>query len=210
MRNILPRSIIFGEAVFTIPPTKEVLDTLTRSAADIFHSEFPDASEAFVQGSIAIGKFESYLGGAGSFAPDGIPSWNFGAVHARPSVPDQFCFKGGSCFAKFPTQKDGILFWKKIMPTAALNALQKGDAFTCANEMEKAGYYNKVFTPVKKYEAAIVAHSRIIATTLGEEPKVFGIGSITPNLEPEKSGNLLLAGAALLTGTAALWYASKG
>lgn len=207
MRSLLARSIVFGETIFAIPPTKEVLATLIRSAADIFHKEFPDASEAFTQGGIAIGKFESYLGGAGSFAPDGIPSWNFGGVRAKPEQ-DFIQFSNGSKWTKFDTQRDGILYWKKIMSTAALNALQKGDAKAVADAMYAAHYFGA--EEYKNYEAAIVAQARIVASTLGEEPKVFGTGSSTPNLEPEKSGNLLLAGAGLLTATAALWYASKG
>jgi hypothetical protein len=208
MRTILPRNkdIFFGGS-FAIPPTAEVLATLTRSAADIFHSEFPDASEAFTQGGIAIGRFESYLGGAGSFAPDGIPSWNFGAVRAHHGQ-DFITFSNGSKWAKFSNQREGILYWKKIMPTAALNALQKGDAKAVADAMFAAHYFGP--EEYKNYEAAIVAHSKIVAGVLGETPKVFGKGSaVTIQPEPEK-GNLLLAGAFLLTTAGSIWYTSKG
>ncbi len=202
MRSVIPRDIVFG----SIAPSAELLATLTRSAADIFHSEFPDFTEAAVQGSIAIGRFESYLGGAGSFAPDGIPSWNFGAVRARPGQ-DFITFSNGSKWASFKTQKEGILYWKKIMPTAALNALQKGDAKAVADAMYAAHYFGA--EEYKNYESAIVAHSKIVASVLGETSQVFGSGSNVPAVKSDNNGNLLLASAALLTATGAIWYASR-
>lgn len=160
--------------------------TLIRLAADTVKIHEPKWTRNARQLAIADGWFESYLGGAGSFAPDGVPSWNWGAVVARAGMPyivhGDHSASGAATsmhFAKFPTMADGFLFWVKIMPKKAIEAMQTGDAFEMARVMFKAGYYSNVDSApigdpegdrrrIQGYANALVNTAKSVAVALGE------------------------------------------
>lgn len=160
--------------------------TLMRLAADTVKLHHPEWTRNARQLAIANGWFESFLGGAGSFAPGGVPSWNWGAVMARPGqdfIPHGDHKANGEAFtghyAKFPTMADGFLFWVKIMPKQAIVAMQSGNAYEQARVMFKAGYYSNVDPAplgdpegdrrrIQGYANALVRTARQVAAELGE------------------------------------------
>lgn len=169
----------------TIDPAK-VKGMLMRLAADTVKIHEPKWTRNARQLAIADGWFESYLGGAGSFAPDGKPSWNWGAAMAKPGMAyidhgdhkaDGTAFVGH--YAAFPTMADGFLYWVSKMPKQAIEAMQTGDAHEMARVMFRAGYYSNVDPAplgdpegdkrrVQGYANALVNTSKSVAAALGE------------------------------------------
>lgn len=125
---------------------------LMHYAYDVVRRLEPTWTDNAIVLAISDGWFESYLGGTGSFLlPDGTPSWNWGAVMARKGMAffnhgdhqaDGTPFVGG--FAVFPSMEEGFRFWRKIMPSQSIAAMQRGDGYEMARAMFVAGYYSNV------------------------------------------------------------------
>lgn len=102
--------------------------------------------------ALAIGYLETGFGQSGSWAPDGVPSNNWGGLTYRDGMPgyivhgdvgaDGQPINGGVKFGKWPTLSDGyVAFYRTWAKPDTWAAAVKGDAFNVALAMYRRHYF---------------------------------------------------------------------
>jgi hypothetical protein len=187
---------------------------LWRAADAAFRSAYPSLNDSVRQFALAIGYFETQFGLTGSWAPNGVPSNNWGALVYREGRDPGYFIHGDKDaqgnptspkFAKYPTLQEGaIAFFETWAKPNTYAAAAQGDTWGVAKAMY--GYHYYTGTSGSSYER-ILAYARGIesvavmgAGLLGEKPAVAlnappaPSGTVTG--QPFSGGNMLaLAGA---------------
>lgn len=176
-----------------------------RYADQLIRALHPEASAAQRQIIRAIGHFESNFGLVGKFAPQGAPSFNWGAITTTSGpyfIANDKDATGkviSQKFAKYATPGEGlnafIRVWSRPADTAHKLAIDKASAAGSAEDvsalMFKAGYYvGTSGTPAERiaaYASAIFNTAKADAATLGEALAVQPPGKAAPAPGPSPS-----------------------
>ncbi len=202
-----PRVSMGDDSCYIDPLNMTVRIGIMRHAADIVVLVKPDATENEVQVYVAHGFFESYLGAMGHFAPNCVPTWNWGACRPRDGQ-DSFRLGKNGLFAVFPSMEEGFRNYLRVIGKKAQVAARGGKALEFSTILAKAGYYGPSDSDAQGYAKALVSSARGVAKALGEPLLVSSEGLTEtpsarhPETEPDTgSGPLALAAGAIFAGS---------
>lgn len=146
------------------------------------------------QAMVGIGEGESLLGLAGSFAPGGVPSYNWGAITGNGPAGyivttdhDKNGVEYSTHFQKFPDMLSGLKKFLEVVihpgtgqETAAVDEFNRGDAHAIAARMYANGYFTGTTGTdaerIDAYAKLIVNNAAEYARAIGEPLLVSGSG----------------------------------
>lgn len=207
-----PRDAHFGAEAAS---TKQGLFQLASSS---ILEAYPTMPTPVRQIALGIGWTESGFGQSGAWAPDGVPSNNWGALTYRAGSAPRYIEHGDHDaqgnpvtykFAAFATLKDGAIAWYETWAKSdTLEAARRGDVWAVAAAMKKHGYYTGTsgdeYDRVLAYARMLMAGATLAATNLGEKLAVYL--SPPPKLLAEaKSSPFSVANLGVLAVTGAIF-----
>jgi lysophospholipase L1-like esterase len=148
---------------------------------------YPTMPAPVRQMALGIGWTESGFGQSGSWAPDGVPSNNWGALTYVAGRSPRYIEHGDHKadgtpvtykFAAFATLTDGAIAWYETWAKPdTLEAARRGDVWGVALAMKRHGYYTGTkgdeYDRVLAYARMLMAGATLAATNLGEKLAVY-------------------------------------
>lgn len=144
---------------------------------------YPTMPTPVRQAALGIGWTETGFGQSGTWAPNGVPSNNWGGLTYRQGRCPSYIEHGDHNaagqpvtykFCSFPTLKDGAIAWYEAWSYPdTLEAARKGDAWGVAKAMKGHGYYTGVsgdeYDRILAYARMLMAGATLGANALGEK-----------------------------------------
>lgn len=178
----MPKSVIASPtAHFGAAPS------VFQQASDAILSAYPAMTPSVRQAALGIGWTETGFGQSGTWAPDGVPSNNWGGLTYSAGRCPKFIEHGDHDaagnpvtyrFCAFPTLRDGAVAWYEVWAKPdTLDAAKKGDAWGIALAMKRHGYYTGTqgdeYDRVLAYARMLMAGATAAATNLGEKLALY-------------------------------------
>lgn len=205
-------------------------ESLFRLANDALRTADPAVPAPVRQIALAIGFFESGFGQSGSWAPEGVPSNNWGALtYTGKNAPGWFVhgdtdasgepIKGGVKFGKWPTLSEGYVgFYQTWAKSDTWAAAVRGDAFAVALAMYRHRYFVCGVPPAScksatewdhaaGYAKAIMTNATAAAKALGE-PLAVRLDIPPREVESASSKGDFVRNVAVLGVVSGIFYAT--
>lgn len=217
-----PTSATGAPAIEPIPASVDLASgaSIMRAANDVLRRVRPDMPASARQIALAIGWFESRYGVPyakdSSFAPGGVPSYNWGALVYTPTRAPRFIrhddhhpdgtLNPGVPFAAYNSWADGARGFLDVwVRPDTYAAAVGGSAQLVAAAMYRRGYYSNVHKGddarnIAEYAQAIYDTARAVALAIGEPLAVHRDSKILPPPPVAKGGGGSGAGGLVLAG----------